>query len=74
MSFISNFTFLNNYYFELIPIDYFQIREWRLGKHRLKSKVEIDPAMPKDAGYYECQADNKYAIDRRGFLAKYELN
>ena len=73
MSF-NNFTFLNSYYFELIPIDYFQIREWRLGKHRLKSKVEIDPAMPKDAGYYECQADNKYAIDRRGFLAKYELN
>lgn len=50
------------------------IREWRLGKYRLKSKVEIDPAMPKDAGYYECQADNKYAIDRRGFIAKYELN
>jgi hypothetical protein len=36
--------------------------------------VEIDPAMPKDAGYYECQSDNKYAIDRRGFFAKYELN
>ena len=36
--------------------------------------MEIDPAMPKDAGYYECQADNKYAIDRRGFIAKYELN
>ena len=52
----------------------FQIREWRLGKYRLKSKVEIDPAMPKDAGYYECQTDNKYAIDRRGFIAKYELN
>ena len=51
-----------------------QIREWRLGKHRLKSKVEIDPAMPKDAGYYECQTDNKYAIDRRGFIAKYQLN
>ena len=52
----------------------FKIREWRLGKYRLKSKVEIDPAMPKDAGYYECQTDNKYAIDRRGFIAKYELN
>ena len=74
MSFIYNFIFFNIKYFELTPIDYFQIREWRLGRHRLKSKVEIDPAMPKDAGYYECQADNKYAIDRRGFLAKYELN
>jgi len=51
-----------------------QISEWRKGKGRLKSKVEIDPAMPKDAGYYECQSDNKYAIDRRGFFAKYELN
>ena len=30
--------------------------------------------MPKDAGYYECQTDNKFAIDRRGFIAKYELN
>ena len=40
----------------------------------VKSKVEIDPAMPKDAGYYECQTDNKWSIDRRGFIAKYELN
>ena len=36
--------------------------------------MEIDPAMPKDAGYYECQSDNKFSIDRRGFIAKYELN
>jgi len=50
------------------------IREWRLGRKRVKSKVEIDPAMPKDAGYYECQTDNKWSIDRRGFIAKYELN
>ena len=51
-----------------------QISEWRLGKNKLKSKMEIDPAMPKDAGYYECQSDNKFSIDRRGFIAKYELN
>ena len=52
----------------------FQISEWRLGSDQMKSKLEIDPAMPKDAGFYECQTDNKYAIDRRGFIAKYELN
>ena len=51
-----------------------QISEWRLGNNRMKSKLEIDPAMPKDAGFYECQTDNKFAIDRRGFIAKYELN
>lgn len=50
------------------------VSEWRLGSDRIKSKLEIDPAMPKDAGFYECQTDNKYAIDRRGFIAKYELN
>ena len=36
--------------------------------------MEIDPAMPKDAGYYQCQSDNKFSIDNRGFIAKYELN
>ena len=51
-----------------------QISEWRLGKNKLKSKMEIDPAMPKDAGYYQCQSDNKFSIDNRGFIAKYELN
>ena len=45
-----------------------------MGRKRVKSKVEIDPAMPKDDGYYECQTDNKWSIDRRGFIAKYELN
>ena len=52
----------------------FQISEWRLGNNRMKSKLEIDPAMPKDAGFYECLGDNKFSIDRRGFIAKYELN
>merc|ERR1711953_1384151 len=33
--------------------------EWKIGSHKLKSKVEIDPAMQRDAGYYECQAYNK---------------
>jgi hypothetical protein len=30
---------------------------------RVESKVEIDPAMQRDAGYYECQAHNKHAVD-----------
>jgi hypothetical protein len=30
---------------------------------RVQSKVEIDPAMQRDAGYYECQAHNKHAVD-----------
>ena len=55
-------------------LELLQIREWRMGRKRVKSKVEIDPAMPKDAGYYECQSDNKWSIDRRGFIAKYQLN
>lgn len=33
--------------------------------------MEIDPTTQKDAGYYECQADNQYAIDRRGFRTDY---
>jgi len=39
------------------------IFEWRIGKNKLKSKVEIDPSMQRDAGYYECQAYNKHAVD-----------
>ena len=35
----------------ILRIEYFQ------------SKVEIDPAMQRDAGYYECQAHNKHAVD-----------
>merc|ERR1712241_277915 len=48
--------------------------EWKIGSHKLKSKVEIDPAMQRDAGYYECQAYNKHAVETKGFLAKYEVN
>ena len=71
----SIFSFLKKNYCIYQLFSYFQqISEWRLGKNKLKSKMEIDPAMPKDAGYYECQSDNKFSIDRRGFIAKYELN
>ena len=30
-----------------------------------QSKVEIDPAMQRDAGYYECQAYNKHAVETK---------
>lgn len=39
----------------------------------MKSKMEIDPTTQKDAGYYECQANNIYAIDRRGFRTDYVM-
>ena len=31
----------------------------------VQSKVEIDPAMQRDAGYYECQAYNKHAVETK---------
>lgn len=50
-----------------------QVHEWPVGNDTLKSKMEIDPATQKDAGYYECQADNQYAVDRRGFRTDYVM-
>lgn len=50
----------------------FQVHEWQDGKV-IKSKMEIDPATQMDAGYYECQADNKYAVDVKGFSADYSI-
>ncbi|KAL1453228.1 hypothetical protein WDU94_007391 [Cyamophila willieti] len=52
---------------ELYSHMFFQVHEWHMGNDTIKSKMEIDPTTQKDAGYYECQADNQYAIDRRGF-------
>lgn len=50
-----------------------QVHEWPVGNDTLKSKMEIDPATQQDAGYYECQADNQYAVDRRGFRTDYVM-
>ena len=36
-----------------------QISQYWRGKHRIKSKMEIDPATQGDAGIYECHANNK---------------
>lgn len=52
---------------------YCQVHEWPVGNDTIKSKMEIDPATQKDAGYYECQADNQYAVDRRGFRTDYVM-
>lgn len=39
----------------------------------MKSKMEIDPTTQQDAGYYECQANNQYSIDIRGFRTDYVM-
>ncbi|KAL2741911.1 receptor-type tyrosine-protein phosphatase S-like isoform X3 [Vespula maculifrons] len=56
---------------ELYHHKFFQVHEWPVGNDTIKSKMEIDPATQKDAGYYECQADNQYAVDRRSFRTDY---
>ncbi|KAK4288361.1 hypothetical protein Pmani_038599 [Petrolisthes manimaculis] len=58
---------------ELYAHSFFQVHEWKEGDGDIKSKMEIDPATQMDAGYYECQADNKYAVDVKGFSADYLL-
>ncbi|KAL3280587.1 hypothetical protein HHI36_003819 [Cryptolaemus montrouzieri] len=58
---------------ELYAHKFFQVHEWPMGNDTLKSKMEIDPTTQKDAGYYECQANNKYAIDTRGFRTDYVM-
>lgn len=56
------------------PCLHAQVHEYKVGKDQIKSKMEIDPAVQKDSGYYECQADNQYAIDKRGFRTDYTLD
>ncbi|XP_054270600.1 immunoglobulin domain-containing protein oig-4-like [Macrosteles quadrilineatus] len=58
---------------ELYAHKFFQVHEWPIGEDTMKSKMEIDPTTQKDAGYYECQADNQYSIDRRGFRTDYVI-
>ncbi|KAJ8973618.1 hypothetical protein NQ317_003248 [Molorchus minor] len=58
---------------ELIYHQFFQVHEWPIGNDTVKSKMEIDPTTQKDAGYYECQANNKYSIDSRGFRTDYVM-
>ncbi|KAF7267936.1 immunoglobulin domain-containing protein oig-4-like [Rhynchophorus ferrugineus] len=58
---------------ELYHHKYFQVHEWTEGNDTIKSKMEIDPATQKDAGFYECQANNQYAIDYRAFRTDYAM-
>ncbi|XP_060516801.1 immunoglobulin domain-containing protein oig-4-like [Cylas formicarius] len=58
---------------ELYHHKYFQVHEWQEGNDTIKSKMEIDPATQKDAGFYQCQANNKYAIDSRAFRTDYAM-
>ncbi|XP_049314184.1 immunoglobulin domain-containing protein oig-4 [Bactrocera dorsalis] len=58
---------------ELYQHRFFQVHESHIDADIIKSKMEIDPTTQMDAGYYECQADNIYAIDRRGFRTDYVM-
>ncbi|XP_037933330.1 immunoglobulin domain-containing protein oig-4 [Teleopsis dalmanni] len=58
---------------ELYQHRFFQVHESHIDSDITKSKMEIDPTTQMDAGYYECQADNIYAIDRRGFRTDYVM-
>ena len=51
-----------------------QVHEYKLGNTTIKSKMEIDPATQMDAGFYECQADNMYSIDAKGFRTDYLID
>ncbi|XP_060516802.1 immunoglobulin domain-containing protein oig-4 [Cylas formicarius] len=52
---------------------YLHIHEWQIGRDKIKSKLEIDPATQMDAGLYECTADNMYSIDRRSFKTDFSI-
>ncbi|CAL4135310.1 unnamed protein product, partial [Meganyctiphanes norvegica] len=58
---------------EVYAHNFFQIHRWEIGEKGMKEKMEIDPASQMDAGYYECQADNHYAVDVKGFSTDYSL-
>ncbi|KAF5277808.1 hypothetical protein FQR65_LT03789 [Abscondita terminalis] len=57
----------DNYY------EHKDVHEWPVGNDTMKSKMEIDPTTQQDAGYYECQANNQYSIDIRGFRTDYVM-
>lgn len=58
---------------ELYSHNYLNVHEWKIGKDRVKSKLEIDPATQMDAGVYECTADNMYSLDRRSFKTDFSI-
>ncbi|CAG9863077.1 unnamed protein product, partial [Phyllotreta striolata] len=58
---------------EIFTHQYLHIHEWQIGRDKIKSKLEIDPATQMDAGLYECTADNMYSIDRRSFKTDFSI-
>ncbi|XP_035232619.1 immunoglobulin domain-containing protein oig-4-like [Stegodyphus dumicola] len=50
---------------------YLQITEWHISENQIKSKLEITPARQMDSGTYDCEANNKYSVDRRSFKADF---
>ncbi|PRD31998.1 UNVERIFIED_CONTAM: oig-4 [Trichonephila clavipes] len=56
---------------ELHAHPYLQITEWHKSHDHIKSKLEITPARQMDSGTYDCEANNKYSIDRRSFKADF---
>eukprot|EP00090_Calanus_glacialis_P001730 TRINITY_DN11260_c0_g1_i1.p1 TRINITY_DN11260_c0_g1~~TRINITY_DN11260_c0_g1_i1.p1 ORF type:complete len:208 (+),score=42.37 TRINITY_DN11260_c0_g1_i1:77-625(+) len=58
---------------ELYAHRYLHISQYWRGKHRIKSKMEIDPATQGDSGIYECHANNMYSIDMRSFRTDYNI-
>lgn len=57
----------------MVFIVFSQVSEWYIGKDKVKSKIEIDPATQMDAGVYECTADNQYSVDRRSFKTDFSI-
>ncbi|XP_015911877.1 immunoglobulin domain-containing protein oig-4 [Parasteatoda tepidariorum] len=56
---------------ELHAHPYLQITTWQKEHDYIKSKLEITPARQMDSGTYDCEANNKYSIDRRSFKADF---
>lgn len=56
---------------EIVVHPHVHVVELKFNDTQVKSKLEIDPARQMDAGNYECQANNKYSIDRRTFKADF---
>lgn len=52
----------------------YHIHQWEWGQYMIKSKMEIDPASQRDSGLYECEANNKYGVDRKAFRTDFAID
>lgn len=57
---------------EIFNHPFLQITQWSQ-RDVIKSKMEIDPSRQMDSATYQCQANNKYAIDAKTFKAEFQL-